>query len=285
MSASLSLRAAPGAAPAARPSRRAASAFSAAPAAAAPAARRAGAACRASPSGGAEPAPASAPAPRRAALAALAAALGAAAAAPRRADADEAPAAAAAPLSKFEPMASLKGKDYGKSRMTYSDFTTTASGLQISDVKLGAGELPKKGQTVVVDWTGYTIGYYGRPFEARNKPKGSSFSDDKKEFYRFPLGTGVVIPAWEEAIAGMRPGGIRRIIVPQELARAGRPRPPARPPARRHLAPPSASAHRPHARIAALFVCLFCLLLNPSPPQNHPLTPGLPRQRLPQAGP
>jgi hypothetical protein len=26
-----------------------------------------------------------------------------------------------------------------------------------------------------VDWDGYTIGYYGRIFEARNKTKGGSF--------------------------------------------------------------------------------------------------------------
>lgn len=28
---------------------------------------------------------------------------------------------------------------------------------------------------VQVDWDGYTIGYYGRIFEARNKAKGGSF--------------------------------------------------------------------------------------------------------------
>lgn len=40
------------------------------------------------------------------------------------------------------------------------------------------------------------IGYYGRPFEARNKPKGSSFTGDDKDFYRFQIGSGQVIPAW-----------------------------------------------------------------------------------------
>ena len=38
-----------------------------------------------------------------------------------------------------------------------------------------------------VDWDGYTIGYYGRIFEARNKTKGGSFEVQivpaaKKEF-------------------------------------------------------------------------------------------------------
>jgi hypothetical protein len=115
---------------------------------------------------------------------------------------------------------------------------------------------------VVIDWAGYTIGYYGRPFEARNKvthclapcdasvcmgtgacllltllppmalstsltdlccspqPKGSSFVDDNKEYFRFKLGAGSVVPAIEEAVAGMKPGAIRRLIVPVELGYA-----------------------------------------------------------------
>ena len=45
----------------------------------------------------------------------------------------------------------------------------TSSGLQFKDLKEGTGDSPSPGATVVIDWDGYTIGYYGRPFEARNK--------------------------------------------------------------------------------------------------------------------
>ena len=58
----------------------------------------------------------------------------------------------------------------------------------------------------MIDWDGYTIGYYGRPFEARNKPKGSSFDDGKKDFVRFTLGNDLFIPAFEEAIKTMKVG-------------------------------------------------------------------------------
>ncbi|KIZ00308.1 hypothetical protein MNEG_7652, partial [Monoraphidium neglectum] len=54
-------------------------------------------------------------------------------------------------------MEALKDKDYGKPRMKYGDFTTTSSGLQYLDLKPGEGAQPQKGQTVVVDWSGYTI--------------------------------------------------------------------------------------------------------------------------------
>ena len=36
-----------------------------------------------------------------------------------------------------------------------------------SDVKVGDGEMPSWGDRVVFDWSGYTIGYFGRPFEAK----------------------------------------------------------------------------------------------------------------------
>ena len=46
--------------------------------------------------------------------------------------------------------------------------------------------------------------------------KGGSFAGDK-DFYNFRVGDNTVIPAFEEAILGMRQGGVRRIVVPVEL--------------------------------------------------------------------
>ncbi|KAL8254242.1 hypothetical protein R6Q59_032463 [Mikania micrantha] len=119
--------------------------------------------------------------------------------------------------SNFAEMPALKGKDYGKSKMKFPDYVETSSGLQYKDLRAGNGIMPKKGDLLVVDWDGYTIGYYGRIFEARNKTKGGSFEGDDKSFYRFRLGSHEVIPAFEEAVAGMSLGGIRRIIVPPDL--------------------------------------------------------------------
>ena len=85
-------------------------------------------------------------------------------------------------------MEALKGKDYGKSKMRFSDYTLTESGLQYQDIRTGTGPSPKQGEEVVVDWDGYTIGYYGRIFEARNKPKGSSFEGNDRGYFRFHVG-------------------------------------------------------------------------------------------------
>ncbi len=41
-------------------------------------------------------------------------------------------------------------------------------GWSYKDVKLGSNEEEwKDGDRVVFDWSGYTIGYFGRPFEAK----------------------------------------------------------------------------------------------------------------------
>jgi FKBP-type peptidyl-prolyl cis-trans isomerase len=119
-------------------------------------------------------------------------------------------------LQTNTPMSALKDKDYGKGRLKYPDYVETASGLQYKDFREGSGPGAKVGDLLVLDWDGYTIGYYGRPFEARNKPKGSSFAEDK-DFIRYKLGSGTFIKAFEEALVGMKVGGIRRLIVPEEL--------------------------------------------------------------------
>ncbi|GBG63459.1 hypothetical protein CBR_g38077 [Chara braunii] len=125
--------------------------------------------------------------------------------------------AGSSPPPAFVEMEALKGKDYGKTSMRYKDYTMTGSGLQYQDIRPGSGPSPSPGQLVVIDWDGFTIGYYGRIFEARNKAKGGSFEGNEKDFYRFRLGKDKVIPAFEEAIATMKVGGVRRIIVPPGL--------------------------------------------------------------------
>ncbi|KAH9658474.1 peptidyl-prolyl cis-trans isomerase FKBP19 [Citrus sinensis] len=112
--------------------------------------------------------------------------------------------------AEFADMPALRGKDYGKTKMRYPDYIETESGLQYKDLRQGSGPKPKMGETVVVDWDGYTIGYYGRIFEARNKTKGGSFEGDDKDYFKFRLGSQDVIPAFEEAVSGMALGGVRR---------------------------------------------------------------------------
>lgn len=67
---------------------------------------------------------------------------------------------------------------------------------------------------MVIDWTGYTIGYFGRPFETR---KLKELDNEEKDFLRFELGAGTMIPALEETLLGMSEGGVRQLVVPPQL--------------------------------------------------------------------
>ena len=89
-------------------------------------------------------------------------------------------------------------------------------GLQVKDAKVGTGAAAEKGDRVVYEWEGYTIGYFGRPFEMKNGKKGGDFSGER-DFARFVVGRGEVIPALEEGVVGMKEGGVRQIVFPPEL--------------------------------------------------------------------
>lgn len=89
-----------------------------------------------------------------------------------------------------------------------NDVVTTPSGLAYVDLKVGDGDSPKAGQTAVVHYTGWL---------QQNDQKFDS-SVDRNEPFRFHLGKGEVIPAWDEGVATMKVGGKRQLIVPASLA-------------------------------------------------------------------
>ena len=98
---------------------------------------------------------------------------------------------------------------------TYEDFTPTSEGWSYKDVKIGTdgGYAAQDGDRVVFDWSGYTIGYFGRPFEAKGGPQGGAFDKDL-DYFRTVLGSGTMVKGLECALRGMKPGGIRQVIVP-----------------------------------------------------------------------
>ena len=103
-------------------------------------------------------------------------------------------------LGKLEYQPALQGLDYGKPRTFYPDFTQKPSGLQFKIVKEGDGKTAAKGDRVIVDWEGYTIGYYGRPFQVRNKVKGGAFDSSESDNFRWVVGSGTAIAALDEGV-------------------------------------------------------------------------------------
>jgi FKBP-type peptidyl-prolyl cis-trans isomerase len=75
-----------------------------------------------------------------------------------------------------------------------------------TDIKVGKGTTAVAGKTVKVNYIGKLVN--GKQFDA---------SCDRGEAFEFALGAGQVIKGWDEGVAGMKVGGIRRLIIPSSL--------------------------------------------------------------------
>jgi FKBP-type peptidyl-prolyl cis-trans isomerase len=83
---------------------------------------------------------------------------------------------------------------------------TMSPGLQYQDLAAGQGDPAKAGDQVVVHYTGYLLN--GTKFDS---------SLDRGQPFNFQLGAGNVIKGWDLGVAGMRPGGTRKLIISPEL--------------------------------------------------------------------
>ena len=94
---------------------------------------------------------------------------------------------------------------------TQNPVVEIASGLKYIDAKTGTGAEAKAGQTVSVHYTGWLVN--GTKFDS---------SVDRGQPFQFPLGGGRVIKGWDEGVAGMKVGGVRKLIIPSELGYGSR---------------------------------------------------------------
>ncbi len=88
-----------------------------------------------------------------------------------------------------------------------SDFTETESGLKIAVLEEGDGDSPVVGNTVTVHYRGWLED--GLQFDT---------SYDRDQPFEFVLGTGSVIPGWDEGVALMKVGEKAQLVIPSDLA-------------------------------------------------------------------
>jgi FKBP-type peptidyl-prolyl cis-trans isomerase FkpA len=93
-----------------------------------------------------------------------------------------------------------------------------AEALKIEDVQVGTGAAAEAGKKVTVHYVGTLTD--GSKFDS-SRDRGQGFS--------FRLGAGEVIQGWDQGVAGMKIGGIRKLTIPHELAYGERGRPPVIP--------------------------------------------------------
>ena len=83
----------------------------------------------------------------------------------------------------------------------------------VTDLQEGTGATAANGQTVSVAYTGWLYS------ETAPDNKGTQFdSRTAAQPFSFVLGAGQVIRGWDQGIVGMRVGGLRRLVIPPELA-------------------------------------------------------------------
>lgn len=83
---------------------------------------------------------------------------------------------------------------------------TTPSGLKYWIVRAGSGPAPTAGQTVLVHYTGWLAD--GKKFDS---------SRDRGQPLDFVVGAGRVIKGWDEGVATMAVGEVRRLEIPPDL--------------------------------------------------------------------
>ena len=91
--------------------------------------------------------------------------------------------------------------------------------LQIEDLKVGTGAEAVAGKRVTVHYVGTLT--TGAKFDS---------SRDRGEGFTFGLGAGQVIKGWDQGVAGMKIGGLRKLTIPPELGYGAGGYPPVIPP-------------------------------------------------------
>lgn len=88
----------------------------------------------------------------------------------------------------------------------FPDAQRTADGIWVRIEREGSGPLPRRGQEVTVHYTGSLLS--GETFDS-SRNRGP---------FTFAVGTGRVIQGWDITVAEMRPGEVRTVVLPPELA-------------------------------------------------------------------
>jgi len=93
---------------------------------------------------------------------------------------------------------------------------SNAAPFSQTDLVVGTGTAAAAGMSLTVDYTGWL-------YDA-SKPggKGAAFSTTLGGTpLTFTLGSGQVIPGWDQGLLGMQVGGTRRLVIPPNLAYGG----------------------------------------------------------------
>ena len=90
---------------------------------------------------------------------------------------------------------------------------TDSAPFSQTDLRVGTGAEASAGRRLTVNYTGWLYSASAAQNKGRQFDSGT---------FSFVLGSGQVIRGWDQGLAGMRVGGLRRIVIPPELAYGSR---------------------------------------------------------------
>jgi FKBP-type peptidyl-prolyl cis-trans isomerase FkpA len=110
-------------------------------------------------------------------------------------------------------IAALAASACGGGNSTPTGPTPPSAPYSQTDLRVGTGAEAVNGRTATVNYTGW---FYN---PAGTDGKGNQFDTSATRGpLSFVVGTGNVIQGWHRGVPGMRVGGLRRLVLPPELA-------------------------------------------------------------------
>jgi FKBP-type peptidyl-prolyl cis-trans isomerase len=107
----------------------------------------------------------------------------------------------------FLPVEAVPSSPIAAAPAPYSAEAIAKASVKTEEVKVGKGDLLDAAKTLSFHYTGYLAD--GKKFES---------SHDSGQPFKFRIGHNEAIPGWEKGVIGMRVGGVRKIVIPPELA-------------------------------------------------------------------
>jgi FKBP-type peptidyl-prolyl cis-trans isomerase FkpA len=86
--------------------------------------------------------------------------------------------------------------------------------MEITDLVVGNGPAAAPGSYVNVHYTGWIYD----PAAPESKGRQFDTSRERGRVFGFSLGARQVIAGWDQGVVGMRVGGVRRLVIPPQLA-------------------------------------------------------------------
>ena len=106
------------------------------------------------------------------------------------------------------------GTGCGSTSTSGPSATTTSAPFSQTDLRVGTGADAVAGRRLTVNYTGWLHD------SSKTDSKGAQFDSSLsagRSPYVFTLGVGGVIREWDQGVAGMKVGGLRRLVIPPEL--------------------------------------------------------------------